>query len=139
MIRYLLDTNICIYLIKKKPANLIAHLKQVIEKGLGISSITLSELEYGVQKSAHLQRNKLNLLRFLAPFDILPYDEKAAGEYGKIRVNLERKGKIIGNMDLMIGAHAKSLQTILVTNNEREFSRIEGLRIENWVKLNEKH
>ena len=112
---------------------LIAHLKKVIKWGVGISSITLSELEYGVQKSARIKQNKLNLMKFLVPFDILSFDEEAAGEYGIMRANLEKQGRIIGNMDLLIGAHAKSLGTILVTNNDKEFKRIEGLRIENWI------
>lgn len=136
MIRYLLDTNICIYLIKKKPEIVLYKLKKEINTGVGISSITMSELEYGVQKSKHVQQNSLNLLKFIIQFDILPYDENAAREYGIIRTDLEKRGKIIGNMDLLIGAHAKSLGTTLVTNNEKEFKRIEGLTIENWVFAN---
>jgi len=133
MIRYLLDTNICIYLIKKNPEILIANLRKAIKAGVGISSITMSELEYGVQKSKMFEQNSVNLLRFLVQFDIIPYDENAAREYGIIRANLERRGKVIGNMDMLIGAHAKSMNTTLVTNNEKEFKRIEGLRIANWI------
>ncbi len=136
MIRYLIDTNICIYIIKNKPQIVIDKLKTILKKHeIGISSITLSELEYSVQKSKYTQQNAINLLRFIAQFDILPYDDRAAKEYGKIRVDLEKQGKIIGNMDMLIGAHAKSRNLTLVTNNEREFKRIKSLSIENWTKV----
>jgi tRNA(fMet)-specific endonuclease VapC len=129
MIRYMLDTNICIYLIRGKHAAIIARLKKAAKHGVAISSITLAELEFGVQNSQHIQQNTMNLMRFLVPFDILPFDESAAREYGKIRADLRRQGKLIGNMDMLIGAHAKSLSIKLVTNNEREFERIEGLSL----------
>jgi tRNA(fMet)-specific endonuclease VapC len=132
--RYLLDTNICIFLIKRRPEGVLTKLKKNLARGVGISAITLSELEYGIQKSTQVERNALNLMRFLAPFDILPFDESAAREYGAIRATLERKGHPIGGMDLLIGAHAKSANTILVTNNTREFKRIPGLTIEDWTK-----
>jgi tRNA(fMet)-specific endonuclease VapC len=131
---YLLDTNMCIFLIKQKPQSILIRLKGAISSGVGISSITLAELEYGVQKSAHVQQNSLNLLRFLTPFEIVSYNESAATEYGKIRATLERKGSLIGGMDMLIASHAKSLQAILVTNNTREFNRIDGLQIEDWTK-----
>ena len=134
MTRYLLDTNICIYLINKKPESLISRLKRVMKSGVGLSSITLSELEYGVQKSQRPQENAVNLVRFLLPFEILPFDEKAAEAYGIIRADLERHGRVIGNMDMLIAAHAKSLDTTLVTNNEKEFRRIPDLCIENWTR-----
>jgi tRNA(fMet)-specific endonuclease VapC len=132
--RFLLDTNMCIFLIKRKPESVLAKLKDALSAGVGISSITLAELEYGVEKSLYVQQNGLNLLRFLTPFEILSYDESAAWEYGKIRAALERKGRVIGGLDMLIGSHAKSLSAILVTNNTREFSRIEGLRVEDWTK-----
>jgi tRNA(fMet)-specific endonuclease VapC len=131
--RYLLDTNICIYLIKRKPPIVIDKLKNAHDSGVGISSITLSELEYGVQKSATIERNALNLLRFLAIFEIVSFDESAAQMYGIIRAKLEKKGQLIGGMDMLIGAHAHSLNMILVTNNTREFERIDGLRLEDWT------
>ena len=134
MIRYMLDTNICIYLIKKVPDHLIFKLKKMAHFGVGISSITLSELEYGVRKSKHVQQNAVNLLKFLVQFEIMPYDENAARSYGIIRANLEKQGRIIGNMDMLIGAHAQSLGVTLVTNNEKEFRRIEGLALENWAQ-----
>ena len=134
MTHYLLDTNICIYLINKKPGPLISRLKRVIKSGVGLSSITLSELEFGVQKSQRPQKNAVNLVRFLLPFEILSFDEKAAEAYGIIRADLEKQGRVIGNMDMLIAAHAKSLNTTLVTNNEKEFCRIPYLRVENWTR-----
>ncbi|OHB67458.1 MAG: hypothetical protein A2Y76_14635 [Planctomycetes bacterium RBG_13_60_9] len=131
---YLLDTNICIYVIKKKPP---AVLKQVQSKQPGeiaISSITLAELEYGIARSRYPDRNRVALLEFLFPFAILDFDPMAAVEYGRIRSSLESKGKPIGPMDLLLAAQAKSHNLILVTNNEKEFRRIDGLRIENWAK-----
>jgi len=132
--RYLLDTNICIYLIKQQPPQLLVKLKSALPLGVGLSSITLSELEYGVQKSAHIERNSLNLLRFLTVFEIVPFDESAARWYGILRANLEKNGTPIGGMDMLIGAHAQAIGATLVTNNSREFKRIEGLQIEDWTK-----
>jgi tRNA(fMet)-specific endonuclease VapC len=134
MIRYLLDTNICIYLINKKPEPVISRLKKVLKSGVSLSSITLSELEYGVEKSQRPHENAVSLMKFLLPFDILAYDEKAANHYGIIRTDLERKGKVIGNMDMLIAAHAQSMNFTLVTNNEKEFRRIPNLSIENWTR-----
>jgi tRNA(fMet)-specific endonuclease VapC len=132
--RYLLDTNICIYLIKQKSSIILEKLKNAQPLGVGISSITLSELEYGVQKSTLIDRNALNLLQFLTLFNVVPFDESAARIYGKIRATLERKGQLIGGMDMLIGAHSLSMNAILVTNNMREFKRIDGLQLENWTK-----
>lgn len=132
--RYLLDTNICIYLIKQKPPYLLKKLKKALPLGVGISSITLSELEYGVQKSTQIERNALNLLRFLAAFEIVPFDESAARTYGTIRATLEKKGEPIGGMDMLIGAHARSMKAVLVTNNTREFDCIDGLQAADWTK-----
>jgi tRNA(fMet)-specific endonuclease VapC len=131
---YLLDTNICIYIIKKKPA---AVLKQVQAKQPGeiaISTITVAELEYGVARSHYPDRNRVALLEFLLPFTVLDFDPFASVEYGRIRALLESKGKPIGPMDLLLAAQAKSHNLILVTNNEKEFRRIDGLRIENWAR-----
>jgi len=94
--RYLLDTNICIYLIKQQPPQLLVKLKSALPLGVGLSSITLSELEYGVQKSAHIERNSLNLLRFLTVFEIVPFDESAARWYGILRANLEKTAHLSG-------------------------------------------
>lgn len=134
MISYLLDTNICIYIIKKSPEQVIERLRQTRISEVGVSSITLSELEYGAAKSSRPAQNKLAIVEFLAPLEILSYDDMAAQEYGKIRAYLEKQGIPIGSMDMLIAAHALSLNCILVTNNEREFRQIPTLRIENWAK-----
>lgn len=133
MITYMLDTNICIYIIKRKPGQVIERLRQSQIPEIGISSITLSELEYGAAKSERPKQNKISLLEFLAPLEVIPYDDEAAQEYGKIRTYLELQGTSIGSMDMLIAAHAMSLDCTLVTNNEREFSRVPSLKIENWV------
>ena len=134
MIRYMLDTNICIYVIRKKPSRLIQHFQNLRISDVGISSITFSELEYGVAKSQRSQQNKMALMEFLAPIEILPYDDMAAIQYGEIRASLERQGTPIGSLDMLIAAHALSIHSILVTNNESEFRRVPGLMVENWTK-----
>lgn len=131
--RYLLDTNICIYLIKRRPEVVFARFKQHRIGEIGISSITYSELTYGVHKSAKPQQNLQALTEFTAPLDIVPYDDHAAEAYGVIRSQLEAKGRPIGPLDTLIAAHALSLGSILVTNNEKEFSRVSGLHLENWL------
>jgi tRNA(fMet)-specific endonuclease VapC len=131
--RYLLDTNICIYIIKKKPRKVLARLTSLDIRDVGISSITLSELEYGVAKSSHPQQNRDALNAFLAPLEIASYDQLAAHHYGRIRSLLEKKGLLVGAMDMLIAAHAMGLSTTLVTNNIREFKRIPGLSVENWA------
>jgi tRNA(fMet)-specific endonuclease VapC len=131
--KYLIDTNICIYIIKQKPSVVLERLQKLKVNEIGISVITLAELEYGVAKSNFPERNKLALIQFLVPFEILPFSETAAAIYGRIRADLEKKGQIIGPYDLLIGAQALSEKLTLVTNNEREFQRIPGITIENWV------
>jgi tRNA(fMet)-specific endonuclease VapC len=133
--KYLLDTNICIYIIKQKPSVVVDRLQKIKVNEIGISVITLAELEYGVSKSNFPERNKLALIQFLTPFEILPFSEFAASIYGRIRSDLEKKGQIIGPYDLLIGAQALSEKLTLVTNNEREFQRIPGIAIENWAVL----
>ncbi len=130
---YLLDTNVCIYIIKKRPESVINKFKTIAVGNIGISSITMAELQYGIMKSSNPEKNNIALNKFVTPLKVLDFDFKATVEYGKIRANLERKGTPIGPLDTLIGAHSKSLNLTLVTNNEREFSRITGLRIENWV------
>lgn len=132
--KYILDTNICIYIIKKKPHKVIARLQKIDISDVGISSITLSELEYGVEMSRKKERNKMALMEFLTPIEIMSYDDLAAQAYGKIRGFLEKKGRLIGPLDMLIAAHALSLNSILVTNNEKEFRRVPGLKIENWAR-----
>lgn len=130
----MLDTNTYIYIIKKRPEQVLRRLKKARVSDIGISSITLSELEYGAAKSSRPDQNRIALVEFLAPLEILPYDDMAAQEYGKIRASLERQGTPIGSMDMLIAAHALAVNCTLVTNNEREFSRVPSLKIENWAE-----
>ena len=130
---YLLDTNICIYIINSRPANVLQRFHQERIGNIGISSITASELTYGVIKSGS-EKNRLALEMFLAPLEIYSFDESVIWQYGEVRANLEKQGKPIGALDTMIAAHALALNTILVTNNTREFSRVEGLHYENWAQ-----
>lgn len=131
--KYMLDTNICIYLIKNQAPNLLHKLQQVNQKVCCISSITLAELEYGIQKSKWKDKNKIALLEFLAPLDILHFDDNAAAAYGLIRNQLEADGIPIGPLDMLIAAHALSNRLILITNNTKEFGRVKRLQFENWV------
>lgn len=131
--KFILDTNICIYIIKKAPLSVLKRFKQLIPEDIGVSSITVAELYYGVSKSQHKEKNRLALENFLLPFEILLFDSQAAIEYGDLRTQLEDIGKPIGPLDLMIAAHAKSLEVTLVTNNLKEFTRIPGLKVENWA------
>jgi tRNA(fMet)-specific endonuclease VapC len=131
---YLLDTNICIYIIKKKPAEVFEKFKNLTLGDVGISSITLAELQYGIEKSSNSEKNREALEKFLTPIEIIDYGYDATVEYGKIRAELEKKGVPIGPLDMLIASHAKSLDVILVTNNVREFMRIADLKIENWIK-----
>jgi len=133
VIRFMLDTNICIYIIKKKPEKVIHRLRKTPIADIGISTITLSELEYGVLKSALPERNKIALAEFLAPLAIMAYDDYAAQHYGRIRASLEKHGTPIGSLDMLIAAHALSLRCTLVTNNEAEFARLPELKIANWT------
>ncbi len=130
---WLLDTNICIYLIKQRPRQVLDRLRAVDIASVGISTITVSELEYGVAKSAHPVTNGHALAALLAPLTVLPFDESAAAAYGPLRADLERRGAVIGGLDMLIAAHALALDRTVVTNNEREFRRVSGLRVENWA------
>ena len=130
---YLLDTNICIYLINRQPASVIERIRSVEIEEIGISSITVAELEYGIAKSSQPEENWLALLEFLSPFHLVDFGTVAARHYGRLRLELERKGKVIGPMDMLIAAHALAEEAVLVTNNQKEFKRIPELRLENWV------
>jgi tRNA(fMet)-specific endonuclease VapC len=132
--KYILDTNICIYIIKQKPQVVFEKFKQHIPGEIGISSITSAELQYGVNKSMNVQRNQIALNQFLIPLEIFNFDFEASIEYGKIRSELEKAGTPIGPLDMLIAAHARSLNMTLITNNEKEFSRVSNLKIENWAK-----
>jgi tRNA(fMet)-specific endonuclease VapC len=131
--KFMLDTNICIYIIKQKPHNVIERFYQTKISEIGISSITLSELLYGVSKSSKPEQNQFALTQFIAPLDILSYDDETAQYYGELRVHLEKQGRPIGSLDMLIAAHALSANCVLVTNNEKEFTRVPKLKIENWV------
>ena len=130
---YILDTNICIYIIKRKPVGVFEKFKSLPMGSLGISSITLAELQYGIMKSSNPEKNREALEMFLTPLEIIDFDYNAATEYGKIRAALEQKGTPIGPLDTLIASHVKSLDLTLVTNNEKEFERVAGLKIENWI------
>jgi tRNA(fMet)-specific endonuclease VapC len=132
--KYLLDTNICIYLIKQKPPNVLARFQTLDLSDIGISSITIAELEYGVCKSQQQEKNRNALMQFLVPLEVVEFDRAAASIYGSIRSNLESRGLVIGSMDMLIAAHALSLRATLISNNIREFSRISNLDLENWVE-----
>ena len=130
--KYLLDTNICIYLINERPKKVLAHFKRHSLEDIGISSITASELAFGVAKSAS-SKNSAALEAFLLPLNVVDYDAGAAIIYGDIRATLEKQGKTIGPLDMLIAASALSRQLILVTNNEKEFRRVSKLKVENWL------
>jgi len=132
-VKYLLDTNTCIYVINKKPPSAVNRIRSKHPDEVSISAITIAELEYGVYHSKHIDQNRIALLEFLVPFIILDFDQSAAAVYGSVRASLERKGTPIGQMDLLLAAQALSQQLILVTNNVREFRRVAGLQIENWI------
>ncbi len=131
---YMLDTNICIYAMKKKPEKVLLRLKEELNNGVCISSITLAELEYGMKHSSNPAKNEQALLRFLAPLSILPFGSSAATEYGVIRAYLQSQGTPIGSLDMLIAGHARAEKLILVTNNVREFKRVPELEVENWAE-----
>ena len=130
--QYMLGTNICIFVIRQRNPAVIKQITQHRTEDLLISSITVSELEYGCEKSADPGRNRLALMEFLSPFTILPFAPSAAQHYGEIRAQLERNGTPVGAMDMLIAAHARSVDATLVTNNIRDFKRIKGLNIADW-------
>lgn len=132
--KYLIDTNICIYIMNKRPIKVIQKFKQFDVDEICVSTITVSELQYGVAKSQNRGANQQRVQEFLTPFEIISYDQNAADMYGDIRYQLEKRGEPIGPLDLMIAAHALSRNFVLVTNNEREFKRISQLKVENWME-----
>ena len=132
--RYMLDTNICIYAIKHKPEKVFQRLQEVDPSDVCISSVTYAELVHGVEKSAAVDKNRLALSMFLANIEILNFDVNAAESYGKIRAGLEKNGTPIGPLDMMIAGHAQSLGYIVVTNNVKEFKRVSNLKIKNWAE-----
>ena len=131
--RFMLDTNIIAYAKNNRPESVLQHLTQYRPEDLCISAITMAELEFGVCNSSRPDQNRMALLLFLSRISVIPFDADAAREYGMIRADLTKKGTLIGANDLLIAAHARSLGLTLVTNNTREFDRVENLRVENWV------
>lgn len=132
--KYMLDTNICIYTIKHKPPEVIKNFLRHNPDEMCISSITYAELMHGVEKSQSVERNRMAITLFLSAITILPFNQYAAEEYGKVRAELERKGTPIGPMDMLIAGHARAEELVLVTNNTREFFRVENLEVEDWTK-----
>ena len=132
--KYLLDTNICIFVIRRKPALVLQRFFQQSPDEVAISSVTLAELRYGADKSTLPAKNHAALHSFLIPISVADFDPLAADQYGKIRAYLERRGTPIGPLDTMIAAHALSLKVTLVTANTSEFSRVPGLACENWTE-----
>ena len=130
---FLIDTNICIYIMNKRPSEVIHRFKNIEVGQIGISTITVSELNYGASKSNLRKQNFKRLEEFLAPFEIIPYSQSASKYYGEIRSRLENQGNVICPLDLLIAAHALSENLTLITNNEKEFKRIKSLKVENWV------
>ena len=130
---YLLDTNICIYIINKKPKIAVAKIKKHKPHEIKLSAVSIGELEYGAAKSSNREKNRNALIQFASAFDILPFDDTDAEIYGLIRADLEKRGEIIGPYDMQIAAQAIARDLILVTNNTKEFERIPNMRIENWI------
>jgi tRNA(fMet)-specific endonuclease VapC len=128
----MLDTNICIYIIKQRPAQVLEKLLATRANDVGVSVITV-ELRCGASKSGRAQQNQEALDRFLAPFTIAPFESQAASVYGDLRAILEKKGRPIGPLDMLIAAQALSLGARLITNNAKEFRQVPGLKVENWV------
>jgi tRNA(fMet)-specific endonuclease VapC len=131
---YMLDTDICIYIIRRKPAGVLKYFQRLQPGELSMSAITFAELMNGAKKSRHVEENIAKLNELAELLEIIPFDKKAAIAYGNVRSALEKKGQILGSNELLIAAHAVSLDWILVTNNEKEFDRVDGLKIENWTK-----
>jgi len=132
MLKYMLDTNMVIYTMKNRPEQVRQHFKQH-QGQMCISSVTLGELIYGAECSQQPERNLADMEAMAARLDVLPFDSRAASHFGQVRAELRRAGQPIGPYDMMIAGHARSLGLILVTNNLKEFIRVQGLRLENWT------
>ena len=130
---YLLDTNTCIYIIKRSPSHVYRRFKRLRVGDVGVSAITYCELQFGVAKSSKPGQNQLALTEFLGPLEVLDFPSAAAPVFGEVRAHLQRVGTPIGNYDLLIAAHALHLGLTLVTNNAKEFNRVPDLRLENWI------
>lgn len=132
-IRFMLDTNMVIYIIKHKPASVLERFRKYDPAEFCISPITLAEMQYGISKSSKPEKNQMALASFLSNIAVLPFEDDAAVEYGDIRAGLEKKDTPIGSNDMLIAAHARSLDLTVVTNNTKEFARVPGLKLENWA------
>lgn len=130
---YLLDTNICIYIINSSPKQVVERIKKLKPHQVKLSSISMAELEYGVSKSHYREKNRKALIPFASAFDIVEFNDSDAEVYGLIRADLEKKGQVIGPYDMQIAAQAITRDLILVTNNIAEFSRISNIKLENWT------
>ena len=132
--RFMLDTNTCVDLIRQRDDRILRKMQRLTLDDLCVSSVTLSELEYGAAKSADPGKNRLALAQFMTPLRVVPYDDTVAPVYGRVRTELEREGTPIGPLDTMIAAHALSLALTVVTDNGREFRRVAGLKVQNWAE-----
>ncbi len=129
---FLLDTNICIFLIKKKNQILLDKLKKNYNKGIFISSLTLAELEFGIENSEHKEKNRFSLIEFLSIFEILPFEQSDTQAFGIIKADLKKSGNLIGSVDALLAAQAISRNLTFITNNTKEFKRIKNLKMEDW-------
>ncbi|CAM3983969.1 type II toxin-antitoxin system VapC family toxin [Psychrobacter arenosus] len=129
---YLLDSNICIYIIKEQPPQVIEKFRQFQPQQIKLSTVSICELAFGVEKSG-LIKNKVALEKFVKPFAIEPFDQACIWHYARLRNELQAKGQVIGSLDMLIAAHALALDATLVTNNVKEFDRVPNLRVENWI------
>jgi tRNA(fMet)-specific endonuclease VapC len=129
---YLLDTNICIFSINKRSAKTINKIKDNFGNGLYISSLTIAELEYGIENSNQVEKNRVALLKFISVFNILDFTESDGIVYGKLKARLKKRGEIIGPIDMLLAGQASNNKMVFVTNNVKEFERVEGLKIEDW-------
>jgi tRNA(fMet)-specific endonuclease VapC len=132
--RYLLDTNTCIYIIKRSPEEVMRRFQRLRVGDVGVSAVTVGELQFGVSNSSQPERNQRALTEFLAPLEVLDFPAAAAAVYGEIRAHWQQAGKPIGSYDLLLAAHAQHANLTLVTNNVREFARVPDLRTDNWIK-----
>lgn len=133
MRRYMLDTDTCSYIIKERPASVLRRFRKLMMEQICVSVVTYAELLYGVERSSNKRINRPIVDDFVRHLDVLSWDSGAAEQYGKIRADLEARGTPIGAMDMLIAAHARSLKAVLVTNNQKHFSKVKTLKVENWV------
>jgi tRNA(fMet)-specific endonuclease VapC len=136
---YLIDTNICVYAINKQSPIVLGHIKKKSKKGIYISSLTIAELEYGIENSKKIEDNRMALLKFISLFNVLCFDDSDAIDYGVLKARLKKRGELIGPIDMLLAAQALNKDLVFVTNNVAECSRVEGLKIEDWSKENEKN